>query len=358
MANHRICRRRCPHEDCRSNREGLRTKLVLHSRLKTQRGERRRLRCKHCNRTFVSTRGTVYYRLRRPRAVVDRVTRARVDGVAPAVIARVEGVSQGTISRWRERTARHAWRFTHEHLRIDWPVELQFDELKGMGATEESDTWVYNCIEVWTRVWVSWRVARRTLRSTTVVAREARDRLRCITEPVLCTSDEMKYYPSSLKRAFEKFCVHVQVDNRYSSGRLVRTNWKLIWGPKWRLDAARSRSEDSKKPNTSYVERLHLTVRRGCSYLHRRTNGRMRKRRCLGENLALQHCHYNFVRPHASLKLGKQKRTPAMQAGIFDRPLTLREIFSWVPKPDPWLDRLPVDESRRQDPFRARSSNS
>lgn len=32
-----------------------------------------------------------------------------------------------------------------------------------------------------------------------------------------------------------------------------------------------------------------------------------------------------------ALLLGKVTRTPAMQAGLFDRPLTFREVFSWGP---------------------------
>ena len=37
---------------------------------------------------------------------------------------------------------------------------------------------------------------------------------------------------------------------------------------------------------------------------------------------------YNFVRPHRALKFGREVRTPAMQAGLTRRRLTLREIFS------------------------------
>ena len=36
---------------------------------------------------------------------------------------------------------------------------------------------------------------------------------------------------------------------------------------------------------------------------------------------------YNFVRPHRALKFGGVVRTPAMQAGLTTRRLTLRETF-------------------------------
>ena len=43
--------------------------------------------------------------------------------------------------------------------------------------------------------------------------------------------------------------------------------------------------------------------------------------------MALLQCHYNFIRPHRSLKLRDQRRTPAWQAGLVSRQLTFREIF-------------------------------
>ena len=47
----------------------------------------------------------------------------------------------------------------------------------------------------------------------------------------------------------------------------------------------------------------------------------------LEQHLELLRCHYNFVRPHRALKFGSETRTPAMQAGLTTRRLTLREVF-------------------------------
>ena len=43
--------------------------------------------------------------------------------------------------------------------------------------------------------------------------------------------------------------------------------------------------------------------------------------------MALLQCHYNFIRPHRSLTLGKERRTPAWQAGLVSHQLSFREIF-------------------------------
>ena len=110
---------------------------------------------------------------------------------------------------------------------------------------------------------------------------------------------------------------------------------QLVLGTPDQLEDAMARSEDSKKPNTAYIERLNLHKRMSCSMLRRRTPAPGRSAERIQEALELVRVFYNFVTPHGSLKFGKVKRTPAMQAGIFDRPLTIREIFNWVPPTRP-----------------------
>ena len=79
--------------------------------------------------------------------------------------------------------------------------------------------------------------------------------------------------------------------------------------------------------NTSFIERLNLTIRQGAAYLARRTPCYARRRTRLEAHLELLRCHYNFIRPHRALKFGREVRTPAMQAGLTKRRLTFREIF-------------------------------
>jgi hypothetical protein len=67
--------------------------------------------------------------------------------------------------------------------------------------------------------------------------------------------------------------------------------------------------------------------RQGSAYLCRRTICHARWKQRLEGHLELLRCYYNFVRPHRALKFGRELRTPAMQAGLTRRRLTLREIF-------------------------------
>ena len=106
-----------------------------------------------------------------------------------------------------------------------------------------------------------------------------------------------------------------QVIKKLRKDRIVTVGRKLVIGSTWKLEDALLASEDSTKLNTSFIERLNLTIRRGCSYLARKTTGHARVRRTLVEQLELFRCYYNFIRPHSSLRFGREVRTPAMQAG-------------------------------------------
>ena len=58
-------------------------------------------------------------------------------------------------------------------------------------------------------------------------------------------------------------------------------------------------------------------------------------------------CYYNFVRPHRALKFGRETRTPAMQAGLTTRRLTLREIFVCTPTSLSILIEPDINRARR-----------
>ena len=99
----------------------------------------------------------------------------------------------------------------------------------------------------------------------------------------------------------------------------------------WRFEEVLDNSEDSSTLNTSFIERMNLTIRQGSAYLSRRTLSHARAEEKLGEHLELLRCHYSFVRLDGALKFGRETRTPAMQAGLATRRLTFREVFVCLP---------------------------
>lgn len=96
--------------------------------------------------------------------------------------------------------------------------------------------------------------------------------------------------------------------------------------------------------NTSFVERINLTIRQCVSKLTRRTWGPAHFTPELLEHLEWWRAYYHFVRYHESLAIplaspkrrkGKQqstryrKRTPAMAAGLTYRRWTVKEVLSY-----------------------------
>ena len=143
----------------------------------------------------------------------------------------------------------------------------------------------------------------------------------------LITTDGFKFYETVIGRVFGSACVYGQVIKTRKNDRVVKVERRSVIGA-GRLEQALRSSEDSAKLNTSFVERLNLTIRQGSAYLGRRTICQARWKQCLEDHIELFRCHYNFVRPHRALKFGRQVRTPAQQAGLVKRAMTWREVFS------------------------------
>jgi len=335
-------RRNCPHADCRSHAPGGKPRVIRHSRFRTKQGVRRRLLCKVCGRTFVPTLGTPYYRMRKPHRALDQVATLHSEGLPQAGIARSQRLSPSTVSRWLEKAATHARAFEGEHVEVQDPVEVQLDEVKAYGAGRYDRAWVFNALEVSSRLWLASRVGPRSLRNTRLFITAVREACGRGRVPPLVTSDEFKYYEQVMRKAFGPSVVYVQMDNRYKRDRIVRTRSRLVLGTGWKYEAALDRCEDSKRPNTAYIERLNLFLRFMCSYLRRRTPAKMRKPKKLADAIVLLRCFYNFIRPHSSLRFGRVTKTPAMQAEIFSQALSWRDIFRWIPPPKPGLRRRKV----------------
>ena len=80
---------------------------------------------------------------------------------------------------------------------------------------------------------------------------------------------------------------------------------------------------DPRHISTSYVERQNLTIRMAIRRFTSLTNAFSKKMDNHKAACALHFAYYNFCWIHKSLRV-----TPAMEAGITDHILSLRELFS------------------------------
>src|SRR5499426_2023907 len=316
----------CPNSDCPPSGKGGVGAIVRHGFYTTRWGKRRRYQCQTCGKTFCSTSGTPYYRLQHRRATFDEVAALSVEGLNKCAIARVKRIAWNTVHRWLERAAGWCRRFSHRNLTRFAVVELQADEIRTIVGGKQQSVWVFVMIDVWSRLWPSTVVGKRSYRNTLDLFRDVSNRMTLERIP-LVTTDGFKFYERVIGRVFGAACVYGQVIKTRSNDHVVKVERRAVIG-EGRLKQALRNSEDSGKLNTSFVERLNLTIRQGSAYLGRRTICQARWKQRLEDHIELFRCYYNLIRPHRALKFGREVRTPAMQADLINRALTLREVFS------------------------------
>ena len=144
----------------------------------------------------------------------------------------------------------------------------------------------------------------------------------------LIATDGFEYYLGAVGDLVDSACVYGQVLKTRRNNRVIRVERRVKIGTASRLRAALWQSEDSETLNTSFVERLNLTIRQASAYLRRRSPCHARGADQLRSHVELVRCHYNFVRPHRALRFGRETRTPAMQAGLVRTRLALSDIFT------------------------------
>jgi len=206
-------------------------------------------------------------------------------------------------------------------------AELQADEMQTIVGGKEQPIWVFAVIDVWSRLWPSTVVGKRSFRNTLALFRDVFERMNPGQIPLI-TPDGFEFYKKVIGRVFGPACLNGQVIKTRRNDRIVKVERRTVIGGPWGLQQALRDSEDSSKLNTSFIERLNLTIRQGSAYLGRRTTCHARWKEHLEDHIELFRCYYDFIRPHRALRFGRQVRTPAMQAGLTVRRLTFREIFS------------------------------
>ena len=302
--------------------------IVGYGSFATKSGRRRRYRCTVCRGTLSTNTGTAYRGLRCTRREFDYVASLRVEGVSISATARVTDHSRNTVARWLERASTAARRFTDLMVRDFDLIELQADELCTFVGNKNKTVWLFATIEVSSRLWAGSVLGRRSDRNARAVISDVIRRGRVVGCPLIATDGCFESYVGAVGVLCGSTCVYGHVLKTRRNNRVVRVERRVKIGTATRLKAALWESEDSETLNTSFIERLNLTIRQGSAYLRRRSPCHARCEEPLRGHVELVRCHYNFVRPHRALKFGRETRTPAMQAGLVSTRLTWSHIFT------------------------------
>ena len=137
----------CQNDACPARGKTDEGNIVIHSRKEA------RYKCTVCDKTFVETKGTPFYRLRHSAKEVSLVVTLIAYGCPVQAIVAAFGLDERTVTEWQERSGQHCQQ-VHEHL-VEQPRDLthiQADEMwvKAQGYV----MWMAMALMVGTRLWL------------------------------------------------------------------------------------------------------------------------------------------------------------------------------------------------------------
>lgn len=265
------------------------------------------------------------------------VVAALVEGNSIRATSRMTGVARNTVTKLLLDLAKVCAAYSDEHLRNLPCKRLQVDEIwafcyskaknvpvEKQGTFGYGDVWTFCAIDAETKLVPSWLVGSRDAGSATELMQDLAGRL---VSRIQLTTDGLKAYVSAVEDAFGGEVDFAQLhkiygpapsgpETRYSPAECLGCEKRAVTG-----------NPDAKHVSTSYVERQNLTMRMSMRRFTRLTNGFSKKVENHAAAVALHFFHYNYCRPHMSLK----GRTPAQAAGVSDVKWSIADMIGLLP---------------------------
>lgn len=371
----------CPNEGCQGyNQLGPHPnhRIVGAGIYTTSWGEERQLfQCQWCKRRFSETRGTVFFGLKTSQETVYRTLACLAEGQSLRATARIFEVEVDTVLLWLKRAGQHCEKVSFYLMRNLRVEQAQLDELwtfvhkkeKSLSAWEKlhsewGDTWVWTALDPAHKLVLAFWVGEHEEAQAVSVLQRLKAVLAEGCLPLL-TSDQLPHYVEAILKVLGRWVrperngsrgrfpkprlqppeglQYGTVHKERQGGRVVSVTTQVVFGKAKELQA-RLKALGVQKINTSFVERMNLTLRHLVSRLRRRGLTFSKKRQYLEWHLHLGIAYYHFVRPHRSLRLRLpqpiptkgdgtpkkwEKRTPALSAGLTDHIWTMQELLAF-----------------------------
>jgi transposase-like protein len=345
----------CHNLDCPARGQMGKGNIGIHSQ------KDRRYICYVCNTTFVESKGTAFYRLRKSKELVVIVVTLLAHGCPVQAIVVAFGLDERTVLSWNERSGQHCEQ-VHQHL-VEQPRELgqvQGDEIRV--KVQGGIVWMAMALQVSTRLWLGGVLS--TYRDTELItALMQKVRACALCRPLLLCMDGCQAYIQAIRSVFREAIrtgkagrphlrpwdgiFMAQVVKQYAGKRHPEgtraIQRRLVQGTAAQVQALLQRTQGGGTINTAYIERLNATFRACIFALVRRGRALARQTRTLHSSMYLVGTVYNFCTNHRSLRVaiplpgGRRhwvSRTPAIAAGITDHRWTVEELLLFrVPLP-------------------------
>jgi IS1 family transposase len=272
----------------------------------------------------------------------SQIIRLLVEGNSLRSISRIADVSFNTVLKLVPQLGMACQRFHDEHVRKVRTERLQCDEIwsfcyaKEKHVTQEmregsGDVWTWTALDADSKLMVSWLAGDRDVNTAIDFMMDVRERL---ANRVQLTTDGHKAYLTAVEKAFEydDDVDYAMLVKMYGNSDGTNDNEKK-YSPAECTGCKKTRvmgDPNLKFVSTSYVERSNLSIRMGNRRFTRLTNAFSKKFENHCHSLALYFVYYNFCKIYKSLSV-----TPAMQAGLTKRPMTIEDIAGLIKMEQP-----------------------
>ncbi len=346
-------------------------------------GEMRQLYlCQLCKTTFSETKHTAFFGLKTDRKTVCRVLKSLAEGTGIRATARIFEIKPETVLDWLRKAGQHCEQVSAYLIQDLELSQVQLDELwtfvhkkeKRLSAWEKlhseyGDTWV----------WMAFDPDNKLVLNLIIGDREEEQAVDLLTRlkgvmvkgtHLLLTSDQLPHYMTGILKVFgtrvqpkrkgdrgrhpkprleaPEDVAYATVNKEKKQGRVISVTYKVIFGTLEKIIKCIEASTPGLSINTSFIERMNLTLRHLCSRLKRKGLNFSKKREFLAYHLQLSVAYYHTCRSHRSLrqKLPEpiptkgngspkiwEQRTPFMAAKLTDHIWTMEELLSYRTPP-------------------------
>lgn len=261
-----------------------------------------------------------------------------VEGTSLRATSRLADVSINTVTKLLVEVGQACQQFHDETVRNVQAKRVQADEIWSFIYSKEKnrpqdkedagDAWTFVGIDSDTKLVISWLIGDRDIETATFFMRDVAQRIK---GRVQLTTDGLRAYVHAVDAAFPTddeidFAQLVKIygpetgtsstERKYSPCECTGSKKTVIYG-----------QPDEKFISTSHVERQNLTMRMHMRRFTRLTNAFSKKLENHSYAIALHFVYYNFAKVHKSLRV-----TPAMQAGLTKRVMSIEDIVNLVPE--------------------------
>lgn len=268
-----------------------------------------------------------------PAAKRVKILHLLLEGMSMRSVCRLEEVNYRTVDKLLKDAAETARRYHRKMIREIDVNEVQCDELWSFCYAKQKnakrvpplagDLWTWVALEAESKLVLSYQTSDRTDRACRRFIKDLQSRLSYGKNLKICTDGNASYI-KAIERYFGREVKYLQLVKIHSAKKLD-LKYRQVFG-----------EHVTTKANTSYIERLNLTIRMSVRRFSRKTNGFSKTPENHQNMLDLFMLYYNFIRPHETLGT-----TPAVAAGLTRRPHSMERFVARI-------ERHQRREQRRQ----------